>query len=119
MSNAIRKRAVKILAHHPIGSNKKTKPLRLKWAAKGETTTKRRTEIIVEKHRVLTVSTRRISAVGWCVPCGMKVRMVTAEEASRIAQVTPRTIYRRAEAGQLHFKESWDGLLLICLNSLG
>jgi len=86
---------------------------------RGETNTKRRIEIIVEKHRVLTVRTRRVSAVGWCAPCDMKVRMVTAEDASRIAQVTQRTIYRWAEAGQLHFTESEDGLLLICLKSLG
>jgi predicted site-specific integrase-resolvase len=32
---------------------------------------------------------------------------------SRIAQVTPRTIYRWAEAGQLHFTESQDGMLLL------
>ena len=80
--------------------------------------TKRRIEIVVEKHRVLTVRTRRISAVGWCAPCGMKVRMVTAEDASRIAKVTLRTVYRWAEAGQLHFTESQDGLLLVCVNSL-
>jgi transposase-like protein len=85
---------------------------------KGETMTKRRIEIVVEKHRVLTVRTRRISAVGWCAPCGMKVRMVTAEDASRIAKVTLRTVYRWAEAGQLHFTESQDGLLLVCVNSL-
>jgi hypothetical protein len=85
----------------------------------GETNTKRRIEITVEKHRVLTIGTRKISAVGWCAPCGMKVRMVTAEDASRIAQVTPRTIYRWAETRQLHFTESQDGLLLICLKSLG
>lgn len=85
---------------------------------KGETNTKRRIEIVVEKHRVLTVSTRRISAVGWCATCGMKVRMVTAEDASRIGGVTPRTIYRWAETGQLHFTESQDGMLLICLKSL-
>jgi hypothetical protein len=86
---------------------------------KGETITKRRIEITLEKHRVVTVRTRRVSAVGWCDSCGMKVRMVTAEDASGIAQVTPRTIYRWAEAGQLHFTESQDGLLLICLKSLG
>ena len=37
--------------------------------------------------------------------CGLKVRMVTAEFASRIAQVTTRTIYRWAETGRLHSKE--------------
>jgi hypothetical protein len=71
----------------------------------GETITKRRIEITVEKHRVMTIRTRRVSAVGWCAPCGMKVQMVTAEDASRIAQVTPRKIYRWAETGQLHFTE--------------
>ena len=86
---------------------------------KGETITKRRIEITIEKHRVVTVTTHRVSAVGWCVPCSMKVRMVTVEDASRIAQVTPRTIYRWAEAGQLHFTESQEWLLLICLKSLG
>jgi predicted site-specific integrase-resolvase len=86
---------------------------------RGELITKRRIEIIVEKHRVVTVRARRVSAVGWCAQCGMKVRMVTAEDASRIAQVTPRTIYRWAEAGQLHFTESQEGLMLICLKSLG
>ena len=85
---------------------------------KGATNTKRRVEIIVEKYRVLTIATRRISAAGWCTQCGFKVRMVTAEDASRIAKVTPRTIYRWAETGQLHFTESQEGLLLICLESL-
>ena len=85
---------------------------------KGETITKRRIEITIEKRRVLTVRTRRVSATGWCAQCGLKVRMVTAEDASRIAQVTLRTIYRWVETGQLHFRESQDGLLLICLKSL-
>ena len=85
---------------------------------KGDTITKRRIEITVEKHRVLTIGTHRISAVGWCAPCRMKVRMVTAEDASRIAEVTPRTIYRWAEVGRLHFTESQDGLLLVCVKSL-
>jgi hypothetical protein len=85
---------------------------------KGATITKRRIEIIVEQHRFLSVSTRRISAVGWCVPCGQKVQMVTAEDAARIAKVTARTIYRRTETGQLHFIESQEGLLLVCTRSL-
>ena len=85
---------------------------------KGATITKRRIEIIVEQHRFLSVSTRRISAVAWCATCGQKVQMVTAEDAARIANVTARTIYRRTETGQLHFIESQEGLLLICTRSL-
>ena len=85
---------------------------------KGATITKRRIEIIVEQHRFLRVSTRRISAVAWCVTCAQKVQMVTAEDAAQIANVTARTIYRLAETGQLHFIESQEGLLLICTGSL-
>lgn len=80
--------------------------------------TKRRVEIIMEQQRLMIVSTRRVSAVGWCASCDFKVRMVTAEHAARIAGVTPRTVYRLAELGQLHFTELQEGLLLICLESL-
>ena len=85
---------------------------------KGATITKRRIEIIVEAQRVVTVRGRKISAVGWCASCGQRVRMVTPDDAARIAAVTPRTIYRWAESGQVHFTESQDGLLLICHRSL-
>jgi len=34
------------------------------------------------------------------------------------AGVSPRTIYRRVEAGLVHFAESSEGWLLICLGSL-
>jgi hypothetical protein len=108
-----------ILAHRPSGRNKLSPQNEMVPSGKGETNTKRLTEITVEKHRVLTISTRRILALDWCAVCGMNVQMLTADDAARFARVTPRTIYQRAEAGQLHFKESQDGLLLICIRSLG
>jgi hypothetical protein len=80
---------------------------------------KRRIEITFETRRVLVVGGRTVSAAGWCGACGERVRLVTAEEAARLACVTTRVIYRRVEAGQLHFIESQDGLLLICRHSLG
>lgn len=43
--------------------------------------------------------------------------MVTPEEAAVLACVSPRTIYRGVEAGRIHFMETPEGLLLICLNS--
>ena len=79
---------------------------------------KRRTEITIETRHVLHISNRKLSAAGWCEPCGGRVRLVTAETAARLAAVSTRTIYRRVEAGQLHFTEMQDGLLLICVNSL-
>jgi predicted site-specific integrase-resolvase len=44
--------------------------------------------------------------------------MLTPEEAAALAQVSSRTIYRRVEAGELHFAETPEEPLLICLDSL-
>jgi hypothetical protein len=44
--------------------------------------------------------------------------MVTPEEAANIARVTVRSLYARVEAEGVHFLETADGLLLICVNSL-
>jgi hypothetical protein len=39
-------------------------------------------------------------------------------EAAVIANVTQRTLFRRIEAGDLHFAETGEGAVLVCLNSL-
>jgi hypothetical protein len=44
--------------------------------------------------------------------------MLLLEEAVAIAGVSSRTLHRFVEAGALHFAETPDGLLLLCLNSL-
>lgn len=44
--------------------------------------------------------------------------MLSVEEAARRARSTSRAIYRRVEANQLHFTETPEGALLVCLNSL-
>jgi predicted site-specific integrase-resolvase len=44
--------------------------------------------------------------------------MVTPQQASAIAGVSVRTINRWVEAGRVHFMETPDGLLLLCLDSL-
>ena len=83
--------------------------------------TKKTTEIIIETERLLVVSERRKrtgSLEGWCAACGKHVEKITVDEAAALAQVSPRVIYQRVEAGGLHFTELPDGLLLICPNSL-
>jgi excisionase family DNA binding protein len=45
--------------------------------------------------------------------------MLTADEAATIAKVSSRTIYRRVEAGEMHYTETAEGRLLVCANSLG
>ena len=44
--------------------------------------------------------------------------MIAPEQAARIAGVSTRKIYAWVEAGKLHFAESPDRSLLICLESL-
>jgi len=44
--------------------------------------------------------------------------MVTPDEAAALSRVSSLTIYRWLEAEKLHFIETSDGLLLICINSL-
>jgi hypothetical protein len=46
--------------------------------------------------------------------CGM----LTLEEAVAVAQASSREIYRQVEAGTIHFKETSERLLLICLKTL-
>jgi hypothetical protein len=81
--------------------------------------TKRRTEITVETDRVLVVRRRRGGPVtAWCPDCRNQVPMLTPDEAGAVARISMRAIYRRVEASGLHFAETPQGLLLVCLNSL-
>lgn len=80
---------------------------------------KRRTEITIERHCILAVSSRRVSIIARCATCEAQTRMVTVDEAANICGVSARTIYRRVEAGELHWTEMPEGRLLVCSNSLG
>jgi hypothetical protein len=79
---------------------------------------KHRTEIIVETHEVLTVRTRRSSSPVWCSECAEPSRMFTPSEASAICRVSPRTIYCWIEAQKVHFHETPEGAVFICLHSM-
>jgi hypothetical protein len=85
---------------------------------KQKMSTKRITRITVESERVVVLNRHQKSFVAWCVECQAKTPMLKPEEAAAIAGVTPRTIYRWIEMGRLHFTESSDGWLLVCLQSL-
>jgi hypothetical protein len=80
--------------------------------------TKKKTEITVETDQVLIIRQRRSGVRAWCDGCAQPVKLVTAEEAATVAGVSTRTIYRWVEAEKVHFTETPDGSLLICLNSL-
>jgi hypothetical protein len=79
----------------------------------------KRTRIItVETERVLVVRRRPTAVEQWCDGCGEQARMVRAEEAAALACVGLREICRLVEVAGLHFNETPEGRLFICLNSL-
>ena len=77
----------------------------------------RRMRITIQTERLLVMS-HEGSLHSICSTCGDDVRMVTIDQAARLARVNSREIYREVEAGLLHFMETTDGSVLICLNSL-
>jgi hypothetical protein len=79
---------------------------------------KRRTEITIETERALVIRRRQGSVLDWCPNCAQQVPMVKVDEAATLCQVTSRAIYRWVEAERVHFAETDEGWLLICLNSL-
>jgi hypothetical protein len=78
----------------------------------------RRTKITIERERLLIVASGRRRIEGWCEACRAEVKLVGAEEAANVAGLSQRAIFRRIEAGRLHFSETPGGALLVCLNSL-
>jgi hypothetical protein len=80
--------------------------------------TNKRIEITVETERVLIVRRGQGFVRGWCEACAAQVKMASAGEAASVAGVSQRTIYRWVETEKLHFSETPEGWLLICLNSL-
>ena len=79
---------------------------------------KKKIQLTVETHELLVISRTKGSTQGWCNECAEDVPLIRPEEAAVLAGVSPRTIYRRVEAGFVHFAESPEGWLLICLSSL-
>lgn len=79
---------------------------------------RRRREISVETHQVVTISKPGREVVTRCAECGEQVRMLTIEEAMAMTSASSRQIHRRIEAGEVHFTETTEGFLLMCMNSL-
>jgi excisionase family DNA binding protein len=53
-----------------------------------------------------------------CAACTDEGRMLPLPEAARRARVTERTIYRWVEEGRIHFTETTEGTLYVCLAPL-
>ena len=80
---------------------------------------KKRTEIIIEIDEITLVNPGSSASTRvWCPGCSSIVMLVPPEHAAGIAGVSVRTINRWVEAETVHFVETENGLLLLCVNSL-
>jgi hypothetical protein len=77
-----------------------------------------RTEITIETERVLIIKQRKGRCLAWCPICAGQVPMVMVDEAATLSRVSARTIYRLVESERVHFAETPQGGLLVCLSSL-
>jgi hypothetical protein len=78
---------------------------------------KKTTTIVSETHELIIVRRLRGSSTSaWCPQCQRDVEMLSPEQAARASGATTLSVYRRAEAGEIHFLETAEGALLICPN---
>ena len=80
---------------------------------------RKRTEIAIEIEELIYLGGRRGGPTSaWCSDCGSETLMATPQQAAAIARSSVRAVNRRVEAGDVHFLETPEGLLLVCVNSL-
>lgn len=75
------------------------------------------TETVIEREEVLIVS-RGLRLEGLCETCGCVTEFISPERGALVMRATTRTLYRLIETNSIHFKETPEGLLLVCARSL-
>lgn len=79
----------------------------------------RRTEKTVEIHEFYAIRTGSGSLPALCADCPTPdAIMLAPEQASLLARVPTRAIYRRVETGAIHYRETPNGQLTVCVRSL-
>lgn len=84
----------------------------------GNARLRRRIEITAETWRLLVVRRPGALASLWCEQCGAHAAFLPADLAAAVTARTAREVYRLVEASEVHFVESADGSVLVCLLSL-
>jgi hypothetical protein len=79
---------------------------------------KKRIRITIQQRERITISGSQPIMAAWCTECNAEVKMASGEQSALLAGVSSREIYRRVEDGSVHFTETPEGQLFICLNSL-
>ena len=79
---------------------------------------KRIKKTAVEIHQLYVVRQQKNTAPALCHQCPAPVAsLVAPDEAAIITGMSTRVIYHWIEEGILHFQETANGSLLVCLNS--
>jgi hypothetical protein len=79
---------------------------------------KRKVQVTIETRQLLIVRKMNGVSQGWCSECAGHVPLIRPEEAAVLAGVSPQMIDAWMDAGLVHFIESPEEPLLICLSSL-
>ena len=80
---------------------------------------RRRKEERIEIHERLIVRTASGSLPALCEACSAGDGiLLSPEQASTITGIAVRLIYRRVEAGTVHYKEDANGALMVCVKTL-
>jgi hypothetical protein len=80
----------------------------------------KKTTIVIETETVTAIRPKGPGSIPMhCPACGAEVPMITIEEAAAVHGISQRQVFRDVEADQIHFAETADGAILICMNSLG
>jgi hypothetical protein len=72
----------------------------------------------IARPQVFIINRPGISEQKSCSKCTESSGMITADEAAALRGVSTRVIYRCLEEGAIHFIETTEGQLFICLKSL-
>ena len=80
---------------------------------------KKTTIVTFESRERTTIRRTNPHMLAWCERCGVDVLMVTPNEAAAVSHTDARAIFRGVETGRIHFIESENGALLVCMDSVG
>lgn len=78
----------------------------------------RKTEIFIQTRERIFVRGGSQTEQLFCKFCDAETVLIAPERAAVALNLTTREIYRRIESGKVHFIETSNGLVFICLSSL-
>lgn len=79
---------------------------------------KKRTEFRLDIDETLVFRRQGSPLLALCAECNKMGQMISVDEAATLTHTSSRAIYRAAERGEIHFIETSEGLLRVCLKSL-